>query len=65
MAATINGDKSQGRVSPRTSNVAPRRRALIFQLRPQLWKQGTTSWVMEIIVYTSRGDTYHNTLTWK
>ena len=65
VTTTINGDKSQGRVSPRASLVAPRRRALIFQLRPQLWKQGTASWVMEIVVYTSRGDTYRNTLTWK
>ncbi len=50
---------------PRTSAVAPRQRALIFQLRPQVWKQGTASWEMEIVAFTSRSDTYTNTLTWK
>jgi tetratricopeptide (TPR) repeat protein len=65
VTTTIDGTKRQGPVSPRASMVAPRRRALVFQLRPQLWKQDTTSWAMEIVVYTARGDTYRNTLTWK
>jgi tetratricopeptide (TPR) repeat protein len=55
----------QGPVPPRTSTVAPRQRALIFQLRPQVWKQGTASWEMEIVAFTSQNDTYTNTLTWK
>jgi tetratricopeptide (TPR) repeat protein len=59
------GNPRRGPVPPRAATVAPRQRALIFQLRPQLWKQGTTSWEMEIVVHTSKGETYRNTLTWK
>jgi tetratricopeptide (TPR) repeat protein len=65
VTTTIDGRQSQGPVAPRASLVAPRQRALIFQLRPRLWKLGTASWEMEIIAFTSRSDTYRNTLTWK
>jgi tetratricopeptide (TPR) repeat protein len=61
----IDGKKQEGPVSPRASVVAPRQRALVFQARPQLWKQDTTSWEMEIVVFTSKRETYRNTLTWK
>jgi tetratricopeptide (TPR) repeat protein/tRNA A-37 threonylcarbamoyl transferase component Bud32 len=47
------------------SVVAPGQRALVFQLRPQIWKKGTRSWEMEIVVSTSRNNTYRNTLAWK
>jgi hypothetical protein len=62
---TIDDRKQQAPVAPRASVVAPRQRALIFQIRPQVWKQGTASWEMEIVAFTSRNDTYTNTLTWK
>ena len=62
---TIDGKKQQAPVPPRASVVAPRQRALVFQLPPQVWKQETTSWEMEIVVFTSKGETYRNTLSWK
>jgi serine/threonine-protein kinase len=66
VSTTIDGgNPRRGPVAPRAATVAPRQRALIFQLRPQLWKQDTTSWEMEIVVFTSKGATYRNTLTWK
>jgi tetratricopeptide (TPR) repeat protein len=65
VTTTIDGKKSQGPIPPRASVVAPRQRALIYQLRPQMWKQETASWEMEIVVFTSKGETYRNTLTWK
>jgi len=65
VTTTIDGKKRQGPVPPRASTVAPHQRAIIFQLRPQVWKQGTASWEMEIVAHTSRSDTYTNTLTWK
>jgi tetratricopeptide (TPR) repeat protein len=65
VTTTIDGKKQQAPVAPRASVVAPRQRALVFQLRPQLWKQETASWEMEIVVFTSKGETYRNTLTWK
>jgi tRNA A-37 threonylcarbamoyl transferase component Bud32 len=65
VTTTIDGKKQQAPVTPRTSVVAPRQRALVFQLPPQVWKQETTSWEMEIVVFTSKGETYRNTLSWK
>jgi serine/threonine-protein kinase len=65
VTTTIDGQKRQGPVAPRASVVAPRDRALVFQLRPQVWKQETTSWEMEIVVHTSKRETYRNTLTWQ
>jgi serine/threonine-protein kinase len=66
VTTTIDGgNPRRGPVPPRAATVAPRRRALVFQLRPRLWKQDTTSWEMEIVVFTSKGETYRNTLTWK
>jgi tetratricopeptide (TPR) repeat protein/tRNA A-37 threonylcarbamoyl transferase component Bud32 len=62
----IDGQKrGPAPVEPRASVVAPRQRALVFQLPPQMWKQATRSWEMEIVVFTSRKNTYRNTLTWK
>jgi serine/threonine-protein kinase len=66
VTTTIDGgNPRRGPVPPRAAMVAPRQRALVFQLRPQLWKGDTTSWEMEIVIYTSAGATYRNTLTWK
>jgi tetratricopeptide (TPR) repeat protein len=65
VTTTIDGKRRQGPVTPRASIVAPQQRALVFQLRPQLWKGDTTSWEMKIVVSTPRGETYSNTLTWK
>jgi len=66
ITTTINaGNPRRGQVPPLASVVAPRDRALVYRLRPQVWRQGTTSWKMEIVVFTSRNATYRNSLTWK
>ena len=37
-----------------------------FQTPPdQVWREGTQSWTMEIVLRTTKGETYRNTLTWK
>jgi serine/threonine protein kinase/tetratricopeptide (TPR) repeat protein len=65
VTTTIDGRKQQGRVAPSASVVAPHQRALVFQIRNEVWKRDTRSWEMEIVVFTSQRDTYRNTLTWK
>jgi serine/threonine protein kinase len=61
---TVNGRRSQGPVPPLTKDVAPKQKALLLSL-PDLWKEDTTSWAMEIVVHTTRGETYKNQVTWK
>ncbi|MCG6926760.1 MAG: protein kinase [Acidobacteria bacterium] len=65
VTTTIDGRKQQGRVAPSASVVAPHQRALVFQIRNEVWKRNTRSWEMEIVVFTSQRETYRNTLTWK
>jgi tetratricopeptide (TPR) repeat protein len=64
VTTTVNGRRSQGPVPPLTKDVAPKQKALLLSL-PDLWKEDTTSWAMEIVVHTTRGETYKNQVTWK
>jgi hypothetical protein len=60
----INNRGAQGPVPPLTKDVAPQQRALLREL-PDLWKEDTSSWSMEVMVRTSRGETYRNQVTWR
>jgi len=60
----INNRGAQGPVPPLTKDVAPQQRALLREL-PDLWKEDTTSWSMEVVVRTIRGETYRNQVSWK
>ncbi len=64
ITTTVNGKRSQGPVPPLTKDVAPKQKALLLSL-PDLWKEDTTSWTMEIMVHTTRGETYKNQVAWK
>jgi hypothetical protein len=64
-AFTVDGKPQRGPVPPAVSTVAPKDRALIYQMPEQVWKEGTTSWSFEVVVGTANHDTYRNTLTWK
>jgi serine/threonine protein kinase len=64
VTTTVNGKRSQGPVPPLTKDVAPKQKALLLSL-PDLWKEDTTSWTMEIVVHTTRGETYKNQVSWK
>jgi tetratricopeptide (TPR) repeat protein/tRNA A-37 threonylcarbamoyl transferase component Bud32 len=65
VTTTIDGDKQQGPVPPSVSVVAPGARAPVYQVRNRRWKGDTRSWSMEVVVYTSKRETYKNVLTWK
>jgi tRNA A-37 threonylcarbamoyl transferase component Bud32/tetratricopeptide (TPR) repeat protein len=66
VTTTVDGGARRGPVPPVTTTVAPRQRALVYQMpQAELWKEGTTSWSMEIVLTTANRDTYRNTLEWK
>jgi serine/threonine-protein kinase len=60
----INNRGAQGAVPPLAKDVAPQQRALLREL-PDLWKEDTSSWSMEVVVRTTRGETYRNQVTWR
>jgi hypothetical protein len=64
VTTTINGQKRSGPVPPQARDVAPRQKALLLAT-PDVWKEDTTAWAMEVIVRTARGETYKNYLSWK
>ena len=65
VTTTINGRKITGPVQPQTKDVAPQQKALICNLAGNIWKEDTTSWTMEVVVRTIRGETYKNQVTWR
>jgi hypothetical protein len=52
-------------LTPSTTTVAPGQRAPVYQMPEQVWKEGTSSWTMEVALRTAKGETYKNALSWK
>jgi serine/threonine-protein kinase len=66
VATTVDGKPQRGPVPLPVTTVAPGQRAPVFQTPPdQVWREGTQSWSMEIVLQTRTGETYRNTLSWK
>jgi tetratricopeptide (TPR) repeat protein len=66
ITTTTDGKPQRGGVPPATTTVAPGQRALVYQTPGEmLWKEGTQSWTMEIVLHTTKGETYRNTLSWR
>jgi tRNA A-37 threonylcarbamoyl transferase component Bud32/tetratricopeptide (TPR) repeat protein len=66
ITTTTDGRPQRGAVPPATTTVAPGQRALVYQTPAEmLWREGTQSWTMEIVLKTAKGETYRNTLAWK
>ena len=49
---------------PHQEEVGPRQRALLHELSG-VWKDGVTSWSLEVLVTSSRGDAYRSLVSWK
>lgn len=64
VASELNGHSSRSSLSPRSKQVAPSLVGLLAEL-PGIWKDGVTSWSLEVEVLTSAGDTYSNRVAWK
>ena len=66
VATMLDGKRQSGPVPLSVTTVAPGQRAPVFQTPgEQVWKEGTQSWTMEIVLRTAKGETYRNTLSWK
>jgi len=62
----IDGKRMSGPpLTPSTTTVAPGQRAPVYQMPELVWKEGTTSWTMEVVLHTAKGETYRSTLSWK
>ena len=66
VATTLDGKRQSGPVPLSVTTVAPGQRATVFQTpSEQVWREGTESWTMDIVLRTAKGETYRNTLSWK
>ncbi|MFI5184392.1 MAG: serine/threonine protein kinase [Vicinamibacteria bacterium] len=64
VSTTKNGRRSSGPVPPLVKEVAPQQKAMLREF-PDSWQEETTSWTMEVVVKTVRGETYKNQVTWR
>ena len=66
VSTVLDGKRQSGSVPLSVTTVAPGQRAPVYQTPgDQVWKEGTQSWTMEIVLRTTKGETYRNTLSWK
>jgi serine/threonine protein kinase len=64
VSTTKNGRPARGPVPPLVKEVAPQQKAMLREF-PDTWQEETTSWTMEVVVKTVRGETYKNQITWR
>jgi hypothetical protein len=64
VSSALNGARSDAAVPPRKAELAPRERALLYE-EAGVWRDGVTSWSLEVLVSSGRGDTYKNQILWK
>ena len=64
VTAIVNGKRIASPVPSLVASVAPGQRANIFE-SPDIWKEETTSWSMQVLIRTTRNETYKNDLVWK
>ena len=63
VTTTVNGGRARGPVAPSVSTVAPGQGAPVLSLSDRL-RPDLESWSIEIVLRTSRGETYRNRLDW-
>jgi serine/threonine-protein kinase len=64
VTTTVNGRRAQGPMPPNTKELAPGQKAILAAIA-DIWKEDTTSWSMEALVRTNRGESYKNKADWK
>ncbi len=64
VTTAVNGAKSGGAIQTKVKDIDPQQRLLLAEM-PGVWQGSTNSWSTEVLVASSRGDTFRNLLTWK
>ena len=64
VTTAVNGARSGGSIQTKVKDIEPQQRIVLAEM-PGVWQGGTTSWSVEVLVSSSRGDTFRNVLTWK
>ena len=64
VTSTVNGNASGGALPTKAGELVPKARVLIHEAQG-VWKDGTTSWILDVQVTSSKGDSYHSLAVWK
>ena len=64
VTSTVNGSASGGALPAKAGELAPKGRVLIHETQG-VWKDGTTSWILDVQVTSSKGDSYRSLAVWK
>jgi len=61
---TVNGNAATTVVPARPGEIASKGRVLVHETQG-VWKEGTTSWTLDVQISSAKGDTYRNQADWK
>ncbi len=64
VTSTVNGSASGGALPAKVGELVPKARVLIHETQG-VWKDGTTSWILDVQVTSSKGDNYRSLAVWK
>jgi hypothetical protein len=64
VTTAVNGARSNTPASLRERDLEPGQRVLLSEV-PGTWQASTTSWSLEVVVTSSRNDTFRSQLTWR
>jgi len=64
VTTTVNGNAATAAVPARPAEIASKGRALVHETQG-VWKEGTTSWTLDVQISSAKGDSYRNQADWK
>jgi hypothetical protein len=64
VSTQTNGARSGGAAGPRVREIAPGQRAQLDEVTG-VWKDGTSSWSVDVVLVSERNDTYRNQISWR
>ena len=64
LTTVANGQRTPGPGNPQTKDIAAGQKGLLATVNGT-WKDGTTSWSLEALVTSARGESYTSRVTWR
>ncbi len=64
LTTTVNGNAATTVVPARPGEIASKGRVLVHEAQG-VWKEGTTSWSLDVQISSAKGDTYRNQADWR